>query len=181
MPGYNDGVLSGGSLATVGNTAVADAVLNRALTNNTTPGTLGGDAVRRVVKTMTFAGGAGTGAVGNVPLFTVTGRVLIVAIVPSCTTTLTGATATLALGVTGNTALFIAATTATDIAAGDIWVDATPTEANGVALPAALKDIALHDDDEIVGTVAVAAITGGVLEVVVEWIPLSSGASVVAA
>ena len=161
-------------------TTIAAAVWDRAKTNHTTVGTYGGDMVQRAIKTITFTGGAGLGAVGNVPLFTVTGSVRILSILPRCTTDLAGATATLALGVTSNTALFIAATTATDIDAGEIWVDTAP-DANGVALPAALKDIAINDDDEIVGTVAVAAITGGVLEIVVEYVPASSGASVVAA
>ena len=114
------------------------------------------------------------------PLFTVTGSVRIASILPRCTTTLVGATATLALGVTANTALFIAATTATGIATNSIWVDTAP-DANGVALPALMKDILINDDDEIVGTVAVANVTGGVLEIVVEYVPESSGSSIVAA
>ena len=135
--------------------------------------------MRFATKTLTYTGAADLGAIGNVPLFTVTGEVLIVAIVPFCSTDLVGTTATQVLGVTGNTNLFVLITTATDIDAGDFWVDATPTEVGGIALPAALKDIVITDN--IVGTVATAAITAGVIRYDVYWMPLSSGSSVVAA
>ena len=131
-------------------------------------------------KTITFTGAANLGAVGAVPLFTVTGEVLVEKIVPFCTTLLTeaAATATLALGVTGSTALFIAATTAVDIDADEFWVDTVP-DANGIAIPAALKDIAITDN--IIGTVATQAVNGGVLRVDVWWRPLSADGNVVAA
>jgi hypothetical protein len=44
-----------------------------------------------------------------------------------------------------------------------------------------MKDILLHDNDEIVGAVLTGDITDGTIEFVVEWVPLSSGSSVVAA
>ncbi len=132
----------------------------------------------KVRKAVTFDSGAGTGAIGNVPLFTVTGEVIVAFLVPYCTTLLAGASATLALGVTGSTALFIAATTATDIDADEFWIDTAP-DANGVAIPAALKDIAITDN--IVGTVATAAISAGVLEVTCYWWPLSDDGDVEAA
>ncbi len=137
-----------------------------------------GRQLQRTIKTITFDGSAGLGAVGNVPLFTVTGQVLIAVLVPFCPTLLAGATATLALGVTGSTALLIAATTATDIDADEFWVDTAP-DANGIAVPAALIDIAIMDN--IVGTVAVAAITSGALRYTVYWMPLSDDGNLVAA
>src|SRR3990167_4013531 len=108
--------------------------------------------LRRETKSVTFTGAANLGAVGAVPLFTVTGEVLVRAIAGFCTTNLTEAapTATLALGVTGSTALFVAATTATAIDANLFWVDTVP-DANGGALPAACKDILITDN--IIGTV----------------------------
>jgi hypothetical protein len=132
----------------------------------------------RATKTITFTGAANLGAVGNVPLFTVTGEVLVLYIAGFCSVDLVGATATLALGVTGSTALFIAATTATDVDAGDIWVDTAP-DPNGVALPAALKEIEITDN--IVGTVAVADITGGAVRVDAWWLPMSANGNVVPA
>ena len=125
-------------------------------------------------RTLTFDGNASFGAIGNVPLFTVSGEILILSLIPFCTTDLVGATATLALGVTGATALFIAATTATDIDANEFWVDTTP-DANGVAIPAGLKDVA--STDNIVGTGATAAITAGVIRFDLFWLPLSADAA----
>ena len=138
----------------------------------------GAGPIIRMRKEITFTGAADLGAIGNVPLFTVTGEVLIAVMVPFCTTTLVGATATLALGVTGATTLFIAATTATLILINNFWMDTAP-DPNGVAVPAALKDIAITDN--IVGTVGTAAITAGVIRIDGYWIPLSSDANVVAA
>ena len=96
-------------------------------------------------------------------------------IVPYCTTLLAGSSATLALGVTGSTSLFISATTATDIDADEFWVDTGP-DANGIALPAALQDILVTDN--IIGTVATAAISAGVLEFTVFWRKISSDGNV---
>ena len=132
----------------------------------------------RASVTVTFTGAANLGEVGAVPLFTVTGEVLIERIVPFCTTLLTeaGATATLALGVTGSTTLFIAATNAVEIDANEFWVDTAP-DANGVAVPAALKDIAITDN--IIGTVGAQNVDSGVLRVDVWWRPLSGNGNVV--
>jgi len=139
-----------------------------------------GARLRQARKAITFDGSAGTGAVGNVPLFTVTGEVLICFMVPFCTGSLTeaGATATIALGITGSTALFIAATNAVDIDINEFWVDTTP-DANGIALPAELKDIVITDN--IVGTVATQNVNGGSLRIDCFWYALSSDGQVAAA
>ena len=131
-------------------------------------------------KTITFTGAANLGAVGAVPLFTTTGEINVIKMVPFCTTLLTEAapTATLALGVTGSTSLFVAATTATAIDANEFWVDTAP-DANGIAIPAALKDIAITDN--IIGTVAAQAVDSGVIRIDVIWEPLSSDGNLVAA
>ena len=128
---------------------------------------------QRVSKSVTFTGAANLGAVGAVPLFTVTGLVLIQYIAGFGVLTLGQAapTATLALGVTGSTSLFIAATTATSIATGTIWVTTTPTLA-GIALAAAQKDIAISAN--IIGTVAAQAVNAGTLRVDCIYLPLSS-------
>ena len=124
-------------------------------------------------KSITFTGAANLGAVGAVPIYTTTGEVEIISLVPFCTTLLTEAapTATLALGVTGSTSLFIAATTATGIDANEFWVDTTP-DANGIAIPAALKNIAITDN--IIGTVAAQAVDAGVIRFDVWYRPLSA-------
>ena len=133
------------------------------------------DPLRVARKTITFDSGSGTGATGAAPLFTVTGEVLVSQVVGYCTTNLAGSSATLALGVTGSTSLFIGATTATDIDADEFWVSTTPT-ANGIALPAAVKDIIVTEN--IIGTVATAAISGGVMEFTVCWRKISSDGNV---
>jgi hypothetical protein len=134
-------------------------------------------------KSITFTGAAGLGAVGNVPLFTVTGEVEIYRIVPYTVASLTEAAAgsTLALGVTGATALFIAATVVVNLDIGEFWTEATGAgvAGAGIALPAALKEIVVTGD--IVGTVAVNDCNGGTLRFDVYWRPLSSDGKVVAA
>ena len=141
------------------------------------PGGVGAEPIA-LVKSFTFDGGAGAGLSGSaITFFTVTGEVEIISLVPICDTDLTtSGAATLALGVTGNTTLFIAATTATGIDAALFWMTATPT-ANALAVPAALKNIAITDN--IIGTVATANITGGVIRFQLLWRPLSAGSLVV--
>ena len=128
-------------------------------------------------KTITFDGTANTGAVGAVPIFTVTGEVIVDKVIPYCTTLLTegGATATLALGVTGSVALFIAATNGVNIDANEFWVDTAP-DSNGVALPAALQNIIITDN--IIGTVAVDTVDTGVIEFTVYYRAISTDGAV---
>lgn len=139
-----------------------------------------GVTLRFVSKSVTFTGAANLGAVGAVPLFTITGQVLISIMIPFCTLNLNPAVAgaTIALGTTNSTALFIAATTAADIDTNEFWVDTAP-DAAGVAIPAALIDIAITEN--IIGTVATQAIDGGTLRVDVYWLPLSPDGALVAA
>ena len=140
---------------------------------------------RYVTKSLTYAEGAGTGSVGSVALFTVTGEVEVLRLVPTVVLTLTenavpGA-ATLALGVTNSTGLFIAATTALLLATGEFWTEATGggTANAGIAIPAALKDIAITSN--IINTVAVSNLTGGTIRYDIYWRPLSTNGLIVAA
>ncbi len=141
---------------------------------------IGGPRLQRTQKELAFTGAASLGAVGNVPLFTVTGEVLIAILVPFCTENLAEAapTATLALGVTGSTSLLIAATNAVDIDANEFWVDTAP-DPFGIVVPAALKDIAITDN--IVGTVGAQNITDGTIRFDLYWAPLSTNGLVVPA
>ena len=127
----------------------------------------------RLNKTITFDGTANLGAVGAVPIYTITGQVQVVTFVPYCTVNLGEAapTATIALGVTGATTLFIAATTATDIDAGEFWIDTTP-DANGIAVPVEEKDIAITSN--IIGTVAAQAVNAGAIRFDIAYFPLST-------
>lgn len=138
--------------------------------------TLPGGAANQASKTFTYTGAANLGAVGNVPLFTVTGTVIIENILAVCLTNMAGATATQALGVTGATALFIAATVMTTLTtAAPIWTSTTPAT-GGQAVPAAMKGTVAAAN--IVGTVAVAAISAGVIRYDVFWRPVSADGNV---
>ena len=129
-------------------------------------------------KTVTFTGAANLGAQGAVPLFDITGQVQVISIVGFCTTELTSTTGTLALGVTGSTTLFIGATTATTIDANEFWVSTKPT-ATAIALPTAVQNFLINAD--IIGTVATADVTAGVMEFCVYWRPISDDGALVAA
>ena len=78
------------------------------------------------------------------------------------------------MGVTNLTSLFIAATNAVNLLTGEFWTEATGggTANAGIAVPAALKDIAITSN--IVGTVATQAVNGGTLRFDVYYLPLSS-------
>lgn len=131
----------------------------------------------RASKLITFTGAAGLGAIGAVPLFTLTGKVILDRIIGVVETDLVGATSTLALGVIGSTALLIAATTATDLDLNELWVSATPN-ATGIAIPAGLQNIAIAAD--IIGTVAVAAITAGAIRLYAFYTPITSDGALAA-
>lgn len=137
-----------------------------------------GSDMKFLSKTITYTGGAGAGvAGGSTTVFTVTGEVLVVALVPYCTVNLgeSGATATISLGVTSSAALFIANTNSVDIDAGEFWVDTTP-DANGVAVPSALKDIAITDN--IITTHGTTNTNAGAIRFNLWWLPLSADANV---
>ena len=140
--------------------------------------------VRRSFISFTFTGAAGFGAIGNCTLFTVTGAIHVVAINATVFTTVgvdggTGA-ASLSLGTTGTTTLFVAATTATLLTSTNkLWYSATPN-ANGIALPAAMKDIAVQQNlVAAVTSTGTQLINAGVLQVTVLWVPISSNSAVV--
>jgi len=140
--------------------------------------------VNRSFISFTFDGSAGKGAIGNCTLFTTTGGIHVVSIDAVVLTSLgvdggTGA-ASLSLGTTGTTTLFIAATTATLLTSTNkLWYSATPNAA-GIALPAAMKDIAIQQN--IVAAVTSSGtqlINAGVLEVTVLWVPISGNSALV--
>lgn len=140
-------------------------------------GGFGGQFLR---KTVVFDGGAGSGAVGTVALFTVTGAV-IVRLVAICTESLaTGAGATISVGTPGTVDGLIAVTTGVDIDAGDIWFAAAPatvldTLANG------MLSYIIGDGADIQADILVDAITDGTIVFNLWWTPLTATGNVVAA
>ena len=131
---------------------------------------------------MTFAGatpndpGDHDGTGNPATLFTVTGIVELT-IIAVCTTTLTGASATLEIGTAITTAGLIAQTTATDIDVNEIWHD-TSSDASIELTSVAKRNIVSQD---IIQTVATANITAGVIKYMIRWSPISSDGDVVAA
>lgn len=141
----------------------------------------GGDGVELIKKSVVFDGAAGSGAIGTVALFTVTGlcRIKVIAV---CKTSLTeeGAPggATIEVGVSGDTAILIAQTAALDIDVGEIWHDATPDalhESSDVFAPF------LINGEDIIATVGTDEIDGGEIEFIALVTPLSTDSVVTAA
>ena len=129
-------------------------------------------------KTITFTGATNLGEAGtNATVFTVTGQIHVVSLVPYCTTNLGEAlaTATVSLGTTATVALFIAATNSVDIDANEVWTAAAPTT-RSLAIPAALKDIAVNNN--IIVACATQNTNAGVIDFTMTWYPLSAGATV---
>jgi len=140
-------------------------------------GQLGADVASKVV---TFAAGAGTGAVGVIPLFTVTGAVAF-NLTAICTTILaTEAGATISVGTPATVDGIIAVTTGVDIDAGDIWFAAAPATVLDT-IANTMLEFAIGDGADIQADVLVDAINSGVIEFRCFWTPLTVGATVVAA
>lgn len=142
----------------------------------------GGARLYLIHKTITFDGTAGLGAIGTFNVATVTGEVSIVELVPFCTADVTvdGGTgaASMQLGIVNATNLFIVTTPAADIDVNEFWIDATP-DANGIAIPSALKDIAVTQNiqGEVTST-GTQKVNGGAIRFDVYWMPLSSDGNV---
>jgi len=140
-------------------------------------GQFGSDVASKVV---TFAAGAGTGAVGVIPLFTVTGAVAFNLSAICTTIVATEAGATISVGTPAAVAGIIAVTTGTDIDAGDIWFAAAPATVLDT-IANTMLEFAIGDGADIQADVLVDAINSGVIEFRCFWTPLTVGASVVAA
>ncbi len=138
----------------------------------------------KTTKTITFDGTAALGLAGTaVPLFTVTGEVLVGLLTAFCSTALTegGATAQISLGVVGNVTLFVAAGQPIDIDLNEYWTAANPSAAGGVLVPAAMKDVLLINGADIIADPTTDDTDGGVLELVCLWKPLSADGLIVPA
>ncbi len=107
-----------------------------------------------------------------VTVFTVTGLVWIIGLFAYCKTTLTGASATLALGTTNNTTGLISTTTSTNITAGKWWDGTTPHTEVGSVLSGSISS-------NLIITPATANTTAGELDLFCWWHPLSAGANLV--
>lgn len=132
--------------------------------------------LRHVRKTITFTGGAGSGAAGSVTVFTITGRVLVERFTVYCTTDLTDTGgATLDFGVTGFTSLFTNVNPidpATALDAGEWWDFSGPAAAR-VGGGAYTQYDAFYISADPIFTVALADINGGVVVVDMWYTPIT--------
>jgi hypothetical protein len=160
-------------------TDAADETAATATIMNLLRGILARNIAKEVYKTVAFDGGAGSGGIGTVALFTVTGAVKI-KITAICTETLVGA-ATLECGYAGTTNGIIAQiANATALIAGEIWYDATPTTVVDTVANGELQFI-LGNGQDLYLTVGAANITDGTITFKIVWEPLTSNGAVVAA
>jgi hypothetical protein len=131
----------------------------------------------RCNKIVAFNGGAGTGAVGTVALFTVTGGALVT-VVGVCTEDLTeaGATATISVGTAASPTGIIAQINAVNLDTGELWIDNTPAplEAYGTG-----TSFFIGDGADIILTVGAQNVTDGTVNFVCFWTPLTATATVV--
>ena len=131
-----------------------------------------GAAARHVRLSKTFADSAGNGAVGDVTLFTVTGRVWLLGFTAFCTAGLSegGATATIQVGTAAVDGAIIAVVNAVDIDTNEWWTDGTPV-AELDQMDAAQVDVLISSN--IVAKVTTQAVSGGVIVFDAFYIPLT--------
>lgn len=132
-----------------------------------------------VRKTITFADAAGQGQVGQVVVFTVTGRVLLRGITAICTVDLVSAGGgSVSLGTTNLVDFFIAATTATAIDANEWW--ANTTQQAGAAEEIIARKLSRPSDiaisNNIIIDVTVATVTAGTFIIDAWYLPITDGA-----
>ena len=120
------------------------------------------------LRTITFTGASGLGLINvDVPVATITGRVLLRDMTFFCSTLLVGVGGSVSLGTANNATGIIAATTATAIDADEFWRDLTPES----QISTAIKNRVISANLTI--GVTGATVTGGVLQVAIKWSPLS--------
>jgi hypothetical protein len=123
---------------------------------------------------------------GNSPitLWTVTGTVLarVFGVVGGTALTSTGNTGTLSVGNSGNVTLFLPTSTVSaaggQFAINVPWLDATPTVLGKVLVATTLTWAAVGAGT-ITLTVATNSMTAGAMTLYCQWVPLTSGATVV--
>lgn len=101
---------------------------------------------------------------------------MLVTVFAVCSEDLAGASATVEVGISGNTAAIIAQSVGTTIDTGEIWYGTNPPTVG--VMPG---DKILTGSTNIIQTIATANVTDGTLTYYCLWVPLTVGASVVAA
>lgn len=124
---------------------------------------------KQFTKVITFDG-LSVGTIGTLQIANITGQVHIHALSIRCITSCTGSGATGAIGTTSATTGLISTTTMTGVTAGKLWNSTSPTA--GVLAAAGVDKIV---NEAINLLVATAAITGGSIEIGIEWSPMAAG------
>ena len=123
-------------------------------------------------KAITFVAGT-TGATGTTNLFTVTGTVAV-NVFGICSADLTGS-GTIEVGVSGSTACICNQQSATAIDNHEVWHDAV------LAIGGQVTGHMHVIDQSVIQTIATNTVTAGTITYYCNWVPLSQGATVVAA
>jgi hypothetical protein len=121
------------------------------------------------------------GEESTITLFTVTGTCYVQIIgVSQVTPVAVSGTPTMAVGISGNTTAMIATTNSANITQYSVWESATIT-AHPSAVTLELRSFVVTNGADIILTLAGAHINSGTIDFYCTWLPLSAGASVVAA
>lgn len=143
------------------------------------------DIESHVRKTIAFTGAAGLGAIGDITVFTITGRVFISRVTAFCTEDLVSAGAgTISLGTATRVTKFIALTTATTIDTNEWWVDGTPiTEAantiNQTTNGSDPSQLAVVLSADVIIDVLTGDVTDGTIIIDMWYIPITDSATLV--
>ena len=137
----------------------------------------GGFGAYQINKVVEFDGGVGSGAVGTVALFTITGSVLL-RLVCTCTATLVEGVGggTVEVGIAGATPNLIAQTVSTAVVTGEVWHDAAPD--SPIEDISVMAGRVITDGNDIILTVGAQVVTDGTLAFAAFWTPVTAGASV---
>lgn len=139
---------------------------------------------RVAIKIIATASSALTTGLSPVTLFTVTGDVIVrVWATVQTGLTSTATTGTLEIGVTGNTAGLLPQVVAngTNFPTGAVWVDVTPTLKSEAFTAANTNWAPIAGSANVICTIATNSMTAGAITFYCQYLPVSSGASVVAA
>ena len=88
---------------------------------------------------------------------------------------------TAALGVVGNVTLFVGTGEPVDIDANEFWTTTDPTAVGGIVIPDAMKEVLIANGADIVADPTNDDTTGGVINFIAYWRPVSSDGLVMAA
>ena len=126
---------------------------------------------------VTFAAGT-TGAVAQHTIFTITGMIKFGFLARVVSDLSSGGAATISHGNAGAVTALGAATTATTLDTGDFLDPGSTTWREAATFGGQMDAIKSSSGTDITADILVTTITGGVIEYVLLWTPLSAGATV---